>query len=58
MNTPIKLTIGEEITASIFKRPEFTAKITGFGTHNGKPVIDLDNNKFIYHSQLKAPTNA
>lgn len=47
--------IGDKITAKIgngLLTETVTAKVIGFGQHKGKPVIDLDNGRFCYPSQV------
>jgi hypothetical protein len=47
----ITLKIGASILARI-SNEVITGKIIRFGTYNGKEVADLDNNRFVYISQI------
>jgi hypothetical protein len=42
---------GMEVTANVGSEV-VTGRVTGFGEHKGKQVIDLDNGRFVYHSQV------
>lgn len=46
-----QLTIGQVVKVKIMNKT-FTAKITRFGTHKGRDVVDLNNNRFAYYYQI------
>lgn len=45
--------IGDEVLCHIaYANETFTAKIIGIGTHKGHRVYDLNNERFVYESQI------
>lgn len=51
MKKKLTLRLGQTIKCQVGNEV-FVAKIIGFGIYNNKEVIDLDNNRFVYSSQI------